>query len=91
MKVSVVARAALPLIGLGLLISSAGCSGSTPPPEGGSYGACPPPRHQGGVCIQVVVWTKNPGTGQCCEYGNPCVAPEGWETFYSPEACEQAP
>jgi len=91
MKVSMFARAALPLIGLGLLIGGAGCAGSNPPPGAGPPGACPPPQDRDAICIQVVVWAKHPGTGQCCQYGNPCVAPEGWETFYSLEECEQAP
>ena len=47
---------------------------------------CPPPR-QGGICAEVVVWAKDPQTGACCQYGRPCDAPEGWETFYSEAEC----
>lgn len=45
---------------------------------------CPPPRKFSGVCIQVIVWAKDPVTGICCQYPNPCSAPEGWEIFYGP-------
>jgi hypothetical protein len=45
---------------------------------------CPPPQPYEGVCIQVVVWAKDPATGICCQYGNPCSAPAGWEIFYGP-------
>jgi hypothetical protein len=24
----------------------------------------------------------------CCEYGDPCVAPAGWEQFYTSAECE---
>ena len=51
------------------------------PPE------CPKPRHFQGGCIQVIVWAKNPETGTCCQYPNPCSAPEGWTTYTSAEAC----
>ena len=48
---------------------------------------CPPPRQSDEVCPQVVVWAKDPQTGACCQYGTPCSAPEGWETFYSEAEC----
>ena len=48
---------------------------------------CPPPRQSKEICPQVVVWAKNPQTGACCQYGTPCNAPEGWQTFYSEAEC----
>jgi hypothetical protein len=49
---------------------------------------CPPPRSAGSDCPQVVVWAKNPVTHVCCYYPTPCAAPEGWQTYFSLEACE---
>lgn len=49
-----------------------------------SADACPR-RHFDGVCIQVITYARNPHTGHCCQYPNPCVVPEGWETFTSPD------
>ena len=51
--------------------------------------ACPDPRTSaaGESCATVAVYAKNPSSGQCCEYGNPCAAPEGWTTYYSKGEC----
>jgi hypothetical protein len=46
---------------------------------------CPTQNYQGG-CIQVITYARNPQTGTCCEYPNPCVVPSGW-TQYSDPAC----
>lgn len=43
---------------------------------------CPPPKHYSGACITVVVWAQDPETGQCCMYGTPCAAPDGWTIYY---------
>jgi hypothetical protein len=37
-----------------------------------------------GSCIQVIVSARNPDTGECCVYPNPCVVPDGWHIYYSP-------
>jgi hypothetical protein len=42
-------------------------------------------------CAAVLVWAKDPASGGCCQYPDPCSAPEGWEQFYTPAACEAAP
>lgn len=53
-----------------------------------SSNTCPPPRQYSGACVQVIVWAKNPQTGECCGYyPTPCSAPAGWEQFYNP-SCE---
>ena len=53
-----------------------------------SSNSCPPPRQYSGVCAQVIVWAKNPQTGECCGYySTPCSAPAGWEQFPNP-SCE---
>jgi hypothetical protein len=44
---------------------------------------CPPPRPYSGGCIQVIVWATDPATGQCCQYPDPCSAPQGWTISYS--------
>lgn len=46
---------------------------------------CPTQNYQGG-CIQVITYAKNPNTGTCCEYPNPCVVPNGWQQYQDP-AC----
>lgn len=38
-------------------------------------------------CIQVIVWAKNPGTGECVQFPTPCDAPAGWEIFFTLEDC----
>jgi len=42
-------------------------------------------------CLAVVVYAKDPTSGICCQYGSPCVAPSGWQNFYSQAECEKAP
>jgi|GEM_PF-3018122 len=48
---------------------------------------CPAPRQYQGPCGQVVVWAKDPETGICCPYSNPCTAPSGWMTYFSEAEC----
>ena len=67
-----------------LLVASACASGNKQPDPGSD---CPPPRQSNEACIQVVVWAKDPQTGACCQYGTPCNAPQGWQTFTSDAAC----
>ncbi|HSK75715.1 MAG TPA: hypothetical protein VLQ45_04605 [Thermoanaerobaculia bacterium] len=38
---------------------------------------CPVRQFSGG-CIQVITYARNPETGTCCVYPNPCSVPEGW-------------
>jgi hypothetical protein len=42
------------------------------------------------ACVTVVVWAKDPVTGGCCQYGDPCSAPADWQQFYTPNECEAA-
>ncbi|MFP5285934.1 MAG: hypothetical protein ACLGI9_09380 [Thermoanaerobaculia bacterium] len=49
-----------------------------------SSNGCPPPQPYEGVCAQVIVWAKDPATGMCCQYPNPCSVPAGWEIYYGP-------
>jgi len=44
---------------------------------------CPPPRPFNGGCIDVIAFATDPQTGQCCQYPNPCSAPEGWTISYT--------
>ena len=48
---------------------------------------CPPPRMTDQVCPAVVVVARDPASGQCCEYGDPCQAPEGWAQFNTNDEC----
>jgi hypothetical protein len=52
---------------------------------------CPEPdvRDPWLACPAVVVYARDPETGTCCEYGDPCRAPEGWEQFNTFDACSQ--
>ena len=51
--------------------------------ETAASSTCPPPRHFSGACIDVVVWATDPATGTCCQYPNPCSAPQGWTISYT--------
>ena len=42
-----------------------------------------PRRSFSGNCIDVTAYGRNPETGECCMYPNPCVIPEGWEISYT--------
>ncbi len=48
---------------------------------------CPEPIEDGGDCVQVMVWSRDPLTGMCCEYSTPCNAPQDWESFYFEDEC----
>ena len=52
------------------------------PPE------CPAPRSYTGACEYVVVFAQDPATGVCCQYPDPCSAPEGWTIYYAPGCFE---
>ncbi|MBN2095033.1 MAG: hypothetical protein JW727_03215 [Candidatus Aenigmarchaeota archaeon] len=51
---------------------------------------CPAPKtlRPGTSCAQYRVYAKNPTTGKCCFYGNPCSAPSGWTTHTSLSSCQ---
>jgi hypothetical protein len=49
--------------------------------------ASPPP---GVLCTANVVYARDPASGICCEYGNPCVAPSGWDQFASQAECDMS-
>jgi hypothetical protein len=42
------------------------------------FARCAPPRKFSGFCTQMVVWARNPRTGACCRYPNPCSIPRGY-------------
>jgi hypothetical protein len=49
---------------------------------------CCPQRAPEGICpSQQRVWARDPITRTCCEYANPCLAPNGWPTFTTPDEC----
>lgn len=53
--------------------------------------SCPPGQNFQGACIQVIVFAQHPGTGECCQFANPCSVPPGFgEPFFSQEECEAA-
>lgn len=53
--------------------------------------SCPPGRNFPGACIQVIVFARHPGTGECCQFANPCSVPSGFEpVFFSLEECQAA-
>lgn len=68
-------------LGTFALVSAAQVTTAVSAPE------CPKPRRFSGGCIQVITYAKNPVTGTCCEYPNPCSAPEGWATYTSASEC----
>lgn len=41
-------------------------------------------------CVAVIVYAKDPASGQCCQYGCPALAPSGWTQYYSLEECSSA-
>ena len=41
-------------------------------------------------CIEIIVCAKNPDTGQCQEFANPCSVPQGWTIYFDPTTCENA-
>jgi hypothetical protein len=52
--------------------------------------ACPAPvpSAPGVACQTVVVYARDPGTLNCCQYGNPCSAPAGWPQYYTMAECQ---
>ncbi len=90
MRALTITRVALALLGATLLIPAAMAEDAIPPDDEIPK-SCPlprNPRHEGGFCAQVIVWARNPGTGDCCMYPSPCSAPGGWETYNSIFECE---
>ncbi len=51
--------------------------------------SCPPPRHSGDICAQVITWAMT-DDGLCCEYPTPCNVPKGMETFSTKQECLDA-
>ncbi len=41
-------------------------------------------------CIEITVWAKNPDTGECQEFANPCSVPQGWTIYFDPTTCANA-
>ena len=77
----------LRLIGMAfLLLSLVGLHQSSA--QGNSDNACPR-RTSNEICIQVIVFARNPGNGRCCQFANPCSVPPGWgPAFFTLEQCE---
>jgi hypothetical protein len=52
--------------------------------------SCPAPvAHEPGTgCLTVEVWAKDPATGACCTYGDPCSAPKDWKLYYNGADCD---
>jgi hypothetical protein len=50
---------------------------------------CPAPVDNGNVCPAVEAFAKDPSTGVCCEYPDPCHAPKGWVTFNTAADCQK--
>jgi hypothetical protein len=76
------------LIGAAFALTSAfalGTADADKPGGGGGGNPNCPQQPYNGVCIQVITWAKNPVTGECCQYPNPCVVPAGWQTYNSPD------
>ncbi|HRC85613.1 MAG TPA: hypothetical protein PK413_08395 [Thermoanaerobaculia bacterium] len=49
---------------------------------------CCPRKELTGECpSQDRVWARDPLTGSCCQYANPCLAPDGWPLFPSEGDC----
>jgi len=55
-------------------------------------GQCPAarPAAPGTACLAVVTWAKDPVTGSCCQYGDPCSTPEAWMTYNTSDECSAA-
>jgi hypothetical protein len=48
---------------------------------------CPKPAPTGACPVSQAVWAKDPLTGSCCAYANPCAAPSGWPLYPDQPAC----
>ena len=48
---------------------------------------CPPLAPVERPCESVTVFARDPNSDLCCQYGAPCVAPAGWQVFYSEAEC----
>jgi hypothetical protein len=49
---------------------------------------CPHKDFQGD-CIQPFAYGKDPITGTCCKYNQPCDVPDGWPWFFTMEDCQK--
>lgn len=58
------------------------CTGAACAPE------CPAPVQTSEVCPPVVVYARDPATGQCCEYGDACRVPPQMIVYSSLALCE---
>lgn len=89
MRALTITRVALALLGATVLVPAAMAEDAIPPDDEIPK-SCPLPRYQRGFCAQVIVWAKNPSTGDCCMFPNPCSVPRGWESYNSILECEDA-
>jgi Pacifastin inhibitor (LCMII) len=53
---------------------------------------CAPPVDPGPAvsCPAVIAFAKDPKTGYCCQYSDPCHAPIGWKQFTNDVECQKA-
>lgn len=49
-------------------------------------GPQPPKPEKPDICVQVITPAENPETGECYEFGTPCVVPPGWRLIDRGEA-----
>lgn len=79
------------LLGLAFVLLSLVALGGVAETAVAQEQSCPPGRNFQGVCIQVIAFAKQPGTGECCQFATPCDVPPGFgEIFFSEEECEAA-
>ena len=58
----------------------------------GCQATCPAPAaaDPGVNCPAVIAYGKDPASGLCCMYSDPCHVPAGWTQYYSEQECEGA-
>jgi hypothetical protein len=53
---------------------------------------CPAPAPEDGrSCPPVTVYAKDPASGACCFYSDPCRAPMNWKTYSTEDECKAGP
>jgi hypothetical protein len=52
---------------------------------------CPAPSVPTMTCPAVVVYARNPVGETCCEYADPCQAPDSWTQYDTADACAKGP
>ena len=79
------------MVAIGLVwLLVGGCAAGASQTSGSQAAQCPDGRNSERPCPAITVWAKDPDTGACCRYKNPCAPPVAWKTFPTKEACERA-